>query len=504
MTFSLLAEPWLPLLAATGQHQLASLRDALLEPGRWAGLDAADPVQCLAIYRLLLAICHRAIGPGTFDDRLELLDTWPADRIEAYLQQWAERFDLFGSDRPFMQHPIAPRAGKKEPGSKEPASLASLQIERSSGNNRTLWDRSLDSTPLRLTPARQAITLITAQQFSGSGTIQGFRTSGSYGLASNLQLVMPVGAYLQQTLALNLVLQSEEEHKLDLSCWERELLSEKELRGNPVRVPAGPADRYTYGVRTFLLRADGLVHIAEGEIPGASPVVDPMSAVVQGSKGPMPLMLRTDRTLWRDATALLGGDCSDPPAVLKHAAELMGWVDNYEPLELLAGGLVVDKGKGIAWRLEQRHLAPALVGNSEAQAVVETLLEHASVTSKALFDAKFGAISSLCRHWLDQGSDAGAKPKDVAGLRSSLQADALFWGSLETEFWGALHALGDGATGDAVLEGWRQTLRLTVRMVWDHCCRQIGDDGRALRAQGKASHALGKVTAGLATPETVA
>jgi CRISPR system Cascade subunit CasA len=500
MTFSLLTEPWLPMLAATGQHQLASLRDALLKPGRWAGLDAAHPLQCLAIYRLLLAICHRAIGPGSFDDRLELLDTWPADRIEAYLQHWAERFDLFSSDRPFMQHPIAPRAGKKEPGSKEPASLASLQIERSSGNNRTLWDRSLDSTPLRLTPAGQAITLITAQQFSGSGTVQGFRTSGSYGLASNLQLVMPVGADLQQTRALNLVLQSEEEHKLDLPCWEQELLSEKELRGNPVRVPAGPADRYTYGVRTFLLREDGLVHIAEGEIPGASPVVDPMSAVVQGSKGPMSLMLRTDRTLWRDATALLGAASSEPPAVVQHAAELMMSVGRYEPLELLAGGLVVDKGKGVAWRLEQRHLAPGLVGNAEAQAVVETLLEQASVTSKALF----GATSSLCRHWLDQGSEAGADPKDVMALRSSLQADALFWGSLETEFWGALHALGDGATGDAVLEGWRQTLRLTVRMVWDHCCSQIGDDGRGLRARGKASHALGKVMAGLAAPERLA
>jgi hypothetical protein len=225
-----------------------------------------------------------------------------------------------------------------------------------------------------------------------------------------------------------------------------------------------------------------------------------MSAVVQGSKGPMSLMLRTDRTLWRDATALLGGDCSDPPAVLKHAAELMRWVDNYEPLELLAGGLVVDKGKGIAWRLEQRHLAPGLVGNSEAQAVVEALLEQASITLKALF----AATSSLCSHWLDQGSDAGAKPKDVAILRSSLQADALFWGSLETEFWVALHALGDGATGDAVLEGWRQTLRLTVRMVWDHCCSQIGDDGRGLRARGIASHAFGKVMTGLVASESMA
>ena len=495
MTYSLLAEPWLPLVTTDGSHQQGSLREALLEPCRWAGLDSAHPLQCLALYRLLLAISHRAIGPAdTSDDRAALLDNWPADQVEAYLNRWSNRFDLFDVDRPFMQNPIAPRAGKKEVGTKKHASLASLQIELSSGNNRTLWDRSFDSDPLLLSPARQACALITHQQFAGSGTIQGFRTSGSYGLASNLQLVMPVGITLHQTLALNLIPQLLAEHQLDLPCWERELPNEAALRENPERLPAGPADRYTFCVRALLLRDDGLVHIAEGEIPAASPIADPMSAVVQGSKGPMPLMLRPDRMLWRDATALLGGAGSVPPAVLKHAAELFMASGNYEPIELLAGGLVVDKGRGLSWRLEQRHLASRLVGNAEAQAVVEALLEQADTVSKALF----GAISALCRCWLDQGSEAGVNPDDVTAFRKNLQHDALFWGSLETEFWGALHDLGDGSKAEVVLVGWRQTLRLTVRMVWDHCCTQIGNDGRGLRAQGLAGHAIGKVLAGLA------
>jgi hypothetical protein len=236
---------------------------------------------------------------------------------------------------------------------------------------------------------------------------------------------------------------------------------------------------------------------APGEIIGASPVVDPMSAVVQAKTGPIPLFLREGRALWRDAAALLGGAGSAPPAVLQHAAEIQMAAGDYEPVELLAGGLLTDQARMILWRLEQRHLAPALVGNAEAQAVVEALLEQAKTTSKALF----GATSSLCRHWLDQGSEAGADPQAVSGLRDSLQADALFWGALETEFWGVMHALGGGADGAAVLEAWRSTLRLTVRTVWDHCCRQIGDDGRGLRARGLAGFAFGKVMAGLADPE---
>ena len=92
----------------------------------------------------------------------------------------------------------------------------------------------------------------------------------------------------------------------------------------------------------------------------------------------------------------------------------------------------------------------------------------------------------------------GVDEKAVTAFRKGIQHDALFWGSLETEFWGAIHSLGDGATGEAVLDGWRQTLRLTARMVWAHCCTEIGNDGRVLRAQGLSGHAIGKVLAGLA------
>jgi hypothetical protein len=38
MTFSLLDEPWLPLVTTDGSNQQGSLREALLEPSRWAGL----------------------------------------------------------------------------------------------------------------------------------------------------------------------------------------------------------------------------------------------------------------------------------------------------------------------------------------------------------------------------------------------------------------------------------------------------------------------------------
>jgi len=494
MAFSLLDEPWLPLVTTDGSHQQGSLREALLEPSRWGGLDSAHPLQCLALYRLLLAISHRAIGPAdTSDDRAELLDSWPADQVEAYLTKWVDRFELFGGDRPFMQHPGVAAVLQPE----TPCTV--MAPELSSGSNATLWDRSLDAAPPLFDSAELARMLVAQQQFSPCGLVRKIRTSGSRGFGSKLQLLLPLGPTLQATLAMNLLPQAVGDYQLDPPCWEAELPTIKQLEQGIKFTPAGPGQRYTAQVRAVLLvEASSHCYYGAGfATPDALPVVDPMAAVVQGSKGPMPLMLYEGRTLWRDATALLGGAGSVPPAVLKHAAELMMAAEDYEPIELLAGGILPDtsnQAKTVLWRLEQRHLAPGLVGNAEAQAVVEALLEQTTAKSKALY----GAISTLCRGWLDQGSEVSVDEKAVTAFRKGLQHDALFWGSLETEFWGAIHSLGDGATGEAVLDGWRQTLRLTVRMVWDHCCTQIGNDGRGLRAQGLAGHAIGKVLAGLA------
>jgi len=65
MTFSLLDEPWLPLVTTDGSNQQGSLREALLEPSRWAGLDAAHPLPRGAVGSLDPS--KRATAGGPFD-----------------------------------------------------------------------------------------------------------------------------------------------------------------------------------------------------------------------------------------------------------------------------------------------------------------------------------------------------------------------------------------------------------------------------------------------------
>jgi CRISPR system Cascade subunit CasA len=133
MTFSLLTEPWIPLIDPEGQCVQGSLRDALLNPQRWRSINGSTPIETLSLYRLLLAICHRAIGPDP-DPRVDLLDSWPTNKLEGYLQQWEDHFDLLHPSTPFLQVAALKHADLKS------SPWTRLALECSSGAARLIWD----------------------------------------------------------------------------------------------------------------------------------------------------------------------------------------------------------------------------------------------------------------------------------------------------------------------------------------------------------------------------
>lgn len=92
-SFNLIEERWLPVTSLAAEPRLASLRELLREPAAYRGLSTTVPTEFLALHRLLLAICHRAIGPGDLYQRSNLLQAWPSHQIMAYLDRWSERFD---------------------------------------------------------------------------------------------------------------------------------------------------------------------------------------------------------------------------------------------------------------------------------------------------------------------------------------------------------------------------------------------------------------------------
>lgn len=67
-TFNLITQPWIPVREGNKLKEV-SLEQALLEGRRFERIEDPSPLVTVALYRLLLAILHRALqGPENSDE----------------------------------------------------------------------------------------------------------------------------------------------------------------------------------------------------------------------------------------------------------------------------------------------------------------------------------------------------------------------------------------------------------------------------------------------------
>jgi hypothetical protein len=158
--FSLVTEPWIPVLTATGMgtRGLAGVfaPDVIT-------VACGDDLENTAITRLLLAVQIAASHSGVT----------PTDWLDSH----RDRFDLFHPDRPFWQNPDMARFAEL-PGAVRPIISASYRHTGSKSAAVNLWH---SASGLTYTPAAAARLLVARQQFSVGG-IQAF-TATAYGKA---------------------------------------------------------------------------------------------------------------------------------------------------------------------------------------------------------------------------------------------------------------------------------------------------------------------------------
>lgn len=94
--FNLVDEPWIPV-AGVGRVSLAQL----FENPQYRSLGG-NPVQKIAVMKLLLAIAQAAATPADEHAWRALGAEGLACSCGAYLDRWHERFYLYG-ERPFLQ-----------------------------------------------------------------------------------------------------------------------------------------------------------------------------------------------------------------------------------------------------------------------------------------------------------------------------------------------------------------------------------------------------------------
>lgn len=284
------------------------------------GLGLEAPLETVAVLRqVLLPVVLHALGAPTSEQEWEARWTagrFDAGRIQSYLKQWRDHFDLFDATQPFAQV-----AGlRTEKNETKPVSLLLPAV--ATGNNVPLFTSRTEAGP-PLTPAEAARALLAAHCWDTaaikSGAVDdplmsaGKTTGNPTGPLGQLGVVVPMGATLFETLMLNTPIIRQGLERDDRPQWTN---APATPAWNPSGSPKGLLDLLTWQARRIRLVRDddGLVRsvvLAAGDRLGTvDHHVEPHTAWRRDPKtaAQRPLRHQPGRAAWRGLTSLLATD----------------------------------------------------------------------------------------------------------------------------------------------------------------------------------------------------
>lgn len=503
--FNLVTEPWLPLTMADGTATELNLRDIFVQAHEVRGLNEPSPLTYTAVMRFLLAILHRATnGP---DGVGEWIERWQAGRfdpqeIDGYLDRWSHRFDLFDPVVPFAQ------AGP-DISIKDESPVSRLFMERTSGNNPTLFDHAWDEDPPALSAAEAARALLTAHAYAFAGS--GGRFFNAPMIAG--YSILLEGSNFFQTLMLNLQEYSDEAPPLlekagDAPWWEIEPGTEPVIAQGGNR-PRGLTDLLTWQSRYIRLLpdADGRVrrcfYTQRYQLVESQGRRDPFkryeAAQAGENKGQFfPRNFSLGRALWRDSAALIEQQeretidrtGKDPrPGIIAWLAKVDAALNeetrgSLDPT-IVATGLVNNQARIDLWRMDRLPLPVELLNDRPRQGRIRTAIEQAQAVRNALNIAG----SRFATEGLGLG-DRKPDPADVARERASLKLDERYWSQLDVLFQEFLIDLAAAEDPAEPLAEWSNRLERIARRVYVAATDLAGLDGRWFRAQVIGAHVL--------------
>ncbi|QMU08779.1 type I-E CRISPR-associated protein Cse1/CasA [Levilactobacillus suantsaii] len=286
-SFNLTTEPWLKVIDQADHEKMVSLIELFENAPDYQRLAGDMQAQDLAVFRLLLAILTTvysrvdmagnaydwavAIEQAGYQAEAEfsrktiqrgLLKTWRdlyragafSTAVTKYLQQQADRFDLFG-ERPFYQatttdyDALVPTKKRVATGNGQ---VAIKQINRQvseSGSTPAIFAPKAGDAKNTLTLAELTRWLVTYQNFTGVTDKTKIETTekfaNSAGWVYRLSPVFANGESLFETLMLNLVLTGKQDpYAPQLPVWEESIAAHVARRKQQVQ-PNNLAELYT-------------------------------------------------------------------------------------------------------------------------------------------------------------------------------------------------------------------------------------------------------------------
>ena len=494
-TFNLVDDPWLPCIQADGTPIELGIREALTRAHTLREIYGETPLVTAALHRLLLAILHRVFGPDSRKAWKTLWQAgrWDPDALDAYLDQWWSRFDLFDAEHPFYQTPDPPG---------NPRPVSALAFELALGNNATLFDHTLDSSRLTLTASYAARLVATVQAFhlaglAGPGSPNFTDSPWARGVIFLIQ-----GNTLFETLAFNVVRYTDEtpipSQAKDRPAWEQD---------NPLQpqrgIPFGYLDYLTWQSRQVKLLSEASngqvlikgAWIGQGlKLEPQMAELDPMKAYRQHPKrGWLPLRFNENRALWRDSDTLfrLSEDEVRSPAAFRWMAALVsrGLLQPSSMYRYAGLGMANDKAKIHFFQHERMPLPLALLANEDLVGCLCDGLQAAEAGGTALRRAAWQLAA-----WLVSPTNLSQANRDDTQLAfDQLNPTRRYWSRLEVPFRQFVEDLPHDA--DGALAAWRAMLLRTARAAFEEAASGVGDPLRGFKA---VALARGRLERGLA------
>ncbi|MEV5721876.1 type I-E CRISPR-associated protein Cse1/CasA [Amycolatopsis mediterranei] len=504
-TFDLTVEPWIPVVhldEPDSAETLVGLHELFASAHRIRRIVGETPPMTAALYRLALAVLHRAYGPPRLEDweKLWTAETFDPALLAGYLDRPDLSFDLFDPQRPFLQCPGLPE-GKK-------STVAKLIPHRAVGNRVTLFDHTTARDRVELTPAAAARWLVTAQAFDPGGMKTPYTTDKSSERApcNYFGVVLVEGANLKETLLLNAV-RYDAQASDDAPTWEAPLPPpepEKRRSRGWTDVLTWPSRR----IRLFPEDSGGATVVAQsvltpgvrlvGELPEAERMAAYRTPRTPSGKPkpdePMrPIRLQPVRGVWRHSVELLLVDpwseerTRQRPRALKQLATLAehGYVPADTVYTLRVFGQKLDKNASVVeGYLEEEVPAPvALIraGDDALTGLVGCAIELADEAGAALRAMQWDYYKALHSMRREQQKDVRAKLEKTV--------DLAYWPALPAPFAALLRTLNDarlaGQSEQRAMAGWRRAVTSVAAQAADSWAAAIAADRRSVNLIGK-------------------
>lgn len=487
-TFDLRNEPWIPVVRLDGTQDELSLFDVLIQAPELREISDPLPTVEFGLYRLLVALVLDIFEPAGLAELGDLLAVGAFDEasVREYLfKKYADRFDLFHHEFPFLQSPGMDNETAKP--------LAGLLHPIPSGTNANHFHHKSESD-FGVCPAAAARLLT---------TIAPFMTAGGAGLSPSINGSPPWYVLLRShnlfgTLCLNLpvdmgLFQYAVEPSLPVWGSARTVTPDR-------RTEAGLVESLTWQPRRIQLKPDisGTCSLSGRESQvivrtmcfsagfGAGfPWTDPNAAYVVRSNDITVLRPQEARAVWRDTGPLLllrqadyasedGKTRFERPAVVTQFVSLLGnrSVERSDFSDVVVYGMRTDmKMKVFEWQREILLLPPSFQWRSMLLGVAQSEIQRADGVNYAIKQA----VKKVYPR------DGAGNSNAYGNLVVRVQND--FWNSLRPCFNDLLEAISQ-ATDDAgklaAITEWRKRVETVAWIALDEGIGDLDSDSDAL------------------------